>query len=343
MHMAKPFLSSDDARRLVLLHARTKKRIEADRIKSLLPLDKGWTYSDIKEALLLDESTVRRYRDIYLDGGIDAVLKTGFLGGSCKLTEEQRSSLHRHLCEVTYTQSSDIRAYVERIFHVRYSISGIKALLHSIGMSYKKPKLVPAKACEEEQADFIDRYKREKEKGSVIYWMDGTHPTHNSMPAYGWIPKGIDVGLKSNSGRDRININGAINSATLDGVFDFTHIVDAQSTIALLEAIAIKHRNEERVWIICDNARYFRSTLVQEWLENQKVLQLVFMPPYSPYLNLIERLWKFYKKKTLYNKYHETIEGFRNAATNFFQNLSDHKVEVKSLLKDNFQLSGRQS
>lgn len=338
--MAKPFLTKDDARRLVQLHARTKKRNEADRIKSLLLLDKGWTYAAIKEALLLDESTVRRYRDIYLDGGIDAVLKTGFLGGKCRLTDMQKDQLYQHLCAVTYTESADIRAYVEQTFHVRYSISGIKALLYSIGMSYKKPKLVPAKACMQDQLDFIEKYEQEQKKGSVIYWMDGTHPTHNSMPAYGWIPKGVDIELKSNSGRDRININGAINAETMEGVFDFTHSVDAHSTIGILEAIAEKHHNDECVWIICDNARYYRSGLVQDWLENQNTIQLVFLPPYSPNLNLIERLWKFFKKKTMYNTYHETIDDFRNAVHAFFRRLKDFKPELKRLLSGNFQLFG---
>ena len=66
-----------------------------------------------------------------------------------------------------------------------------------MGMSYKKPKFVPAKASRQEQADFIERYMRKKGNGSVIYWMDGTHATHNSTPAYRWIPKGIDVELKT--------------------------------------------------------------------------------------------------------------------------------------------------
>lgn len=341
--MAKPFLTKDDARELVRIHARTKKRNEADRIKSVLLLDKGWTYGDIKEALLLDETTVRRYRDRYLEGGIDGLLKTGFLGGTCKLTAEQRSALFSHLCEVTYLDSADIRAYVEQTFHVRYSVSGIKALLHSIGMSYKKPKAVPAKACKEEQVDFIQRYNQECKKDAIMYFMDGTHPTYNSMPAYGWIPKGLDLELKSNSGRDRININGAINCQTMDGVFDFTHSVDAQSTIGLLEAILERHVGEERVWVICDNARYYRSVIVQEWLANQNVVELVFLPAYAPNLNLIERLWKFFKKKVMYNTYHETLDDFKEAAHSFFCNITNYREELSSLLAGRFQVFDAQT
>jgi len=84
--------------------------------------------------------------------------------------------------------------------------------------SYKKPKVVPGKADIEAQKLFIRFYeelKFQKKKKNPIYFMDGAHPQHNTVAPYGWIKKRIHKGIKSNSGRQRMNINEAINIENL--------------------------------------------------------------------------------------------------------------------------------
>jgi transposase len=88
--------------------------------------------------------------------------------------------------------------------------------------------------------------------------------------------------------------------------------------------------------IIADNARYYRSKLVADYLKNNPRINLIFLPSYSPKLNLIERLWRFYKKKILYDTYHQTFADFKNETLNFFENIKDYKSELSTLLKDNF-------
>lgn len=91
------------------------------------------------------------------------------------------------------------------------------------------------------------------------------------------------------------------------------------------------------IYIICDNARHYRSNLVKECLKTSKI-KLLFLPTYSPNLNLIERLWTFMKKKILYNKYYETFDSFKEAKLGFFENIEQYKEELDSLLTNNFQL-----
>jgi len=91
--------------------------------------------------------------------------------------------------------------------------------------------------------------------------------------------------------------------------------------------------------IICDNARYFRSKEVRSFLEDSKI-ELVFLPPYSPNLNLIERYWKFFKKKILYNSYYDTFWKFKKACIQFFKNWNEYTSELRSLMTENFQITG---
>ncbi len=62
---------------------------------------------------------------------------------------------------------------------------------------------------------------------------------------------------------------------------------------------------------------------------------------YAPNLNLIERLWKFFKKKILYNRYYESFEEFRNACEDFFSNPGRYQGDLRSLLTENFAITGR--
>ena len=93
----------------------------------------------------------------------------------------------------------------------------------------------------------------------------------------------------------------------------------------------------EVVYTICDKARYYISKKVKEYLGKSKI-ELVFLPPYSPNLNLIERLWKYFRKIVLYNEYYETFDEFRKACKSFFRQIKRYKEDLTSLLTENFQI-----
>ena len=96
------------------------------------------------------------------------------------------------------------------------------------------------------------------------------------------------------------------------------------------------HQTKGKLNIIADNARYYRSILVSKCLKKEPRTNLIFSPPYSPNLNLIERLWRFYKQNVLYGIYHKTFTDFKNETLNFFKNIHIYKNQLKTLLKDNF-------
>lgn len=308
----------------------------------MILLGTGWTYESVSEALLFDISTLNRWVTTYKNGGLRDLCGNKYKGSLPKLSEKESKHLEKHLSNNIYIDSTAICDYVWRKFRVHYTMSGMTKLLHRLGFVYKKPKVIPGKANAEAQRKFVEEYehlKANKRKNDPIYFMDGVHPQHNTMPSYGWIKKGIDKEIKSNSGRQRININGAINIEDKDGSFVVSESVNAQSTIELLKKIEVKHKDSKNIYIICDNARYYKSQLVLAFLKKSNI-KLMFLPPYSPNLNLIERFWKFFKKEILYNKYYETFAIFKEACDIFFRKKKSYLKKATSLLTENFQILG---
>ena len=321
-------------------HRQMTYRTDAYRINAIILLGTGWTQVQVSEALLLDERTLRRYVKAYRQSEIEGLLEVRFHGSLCHLDPEQVRELDAHLQENLYTHVRDICQYIESAFGVMYSVSGTTQLLKRMGFVYKKPKHVPGKADREAQETFVAQYealKTHKAPEDPIYFMDAVHPQHNSVPAYGWIKKGHEAELKANCGRQRLNINGVVDVATLQMVVRFDDTINADSTIRLFEQLERKHRKAKTIYVIADNARYYRCTLVRAYLETSRI-KLIFLPAYSPNLNLIERLWKYFRKIVMYNRYYQTLQDFLEAAEAFFANIKAHRHALKSLLTENFHL-----
>ncbi|EGV27471.1 hypothetical protein ThidrDRAFT_4716 [Thiorhodococcus drewsii AZ1] len=96
------------------------------------------------------------------------------------------------------------------------------------------------------------------------------------------------------------------------------------------------------IHVICDNARYYRSKVVREHWETSRV-QLLFLPPYAPNLNLIERFWKYFKKTVFYNRYFESFADFKAACETFFRHPNQSDGDLRSLLTENLVIVGEQT
>ena len=333
-------LSAKEITKLERTHRSLRDKRQADRVKAVIALAKGWSAVQIAEILLFDEKTSRHYFDRYQQGGMDALLDDNYSGAEPKLDEHQMSELEDYLEEHILPDAQSVIGYITKQYAVRYSVSGVTDLLHRLGFSYKKPTHVPGKQDPEKQQAFLEGYERTKAtkgKKDPMYFADATHPQHNSVPSYGWIKKGEEKELKANCGRQRLNINGAINIETLESVTGFYDTINADSTIDLFSKIEAKHPEAQTIYIFADNARYYHSCLLKEYLKGTKI-QLIYLPPYSPNLNLIERYWKFFKKKVQNNCYYETFDEFKQACKNFFRKRKKYLPELQSLLTENFHI-----
>lgn len=314
-----------------------EKRI-ADRLKTILALNKGYSYEQVSDLLLIDENTVRNNYQLFVEHGLSGILTYNYVKPLSYLSEEELQKLDSHLQRKMYVYSKDIRHFIEKTYSVTYTLEGVRALLARLNYVYKKTKHLPGKGDLEKQKAFEREYRRlkaRKGKEDKIYFMDGVHPLHNSMLCNGWIKKGTEKAVKSNTGRDRLNINGACNVENAEVIIHEDVSVNAQSTIQLFDKMQV-HQPKGNMFVIADNAKYYRSNLVSEYIKTNTRVKLIFLPPYSPNLNLIERLWKFYKKEVLYDKYYETFKEFKQKTKLFFENIATHKDELITLLKDNF-------
>jgi len=333
-------LSKEEIVELEKLHRSLRDKRQADRVKAVIALSKGWSAVQVAEILLFDEKTSRHYFERYQQGGLQALLDDNYPGAESKLDEHQMSELEAYLEEHIFPDAKSVIAYISQQYEVRYSVSGVTDMLHRMGFSYKKPTHVPGKQNPAQQQAFLEEYehlKANKGENDPIYFADATHPQHNSIPSYGWIKKGREKELKANCGRQRLNINGAINIETLELTTGFYDTINANSTIDLFSKIEAKHQDAQAIYIVVDNARYYRSRLLKEYTEGTKI-KLIFLPSYSPNLNLIERYWKFFKKKVLNNRYYETFGEFKRACESFFRKRRRYLPELQSLLRENFHI-----
>lgn len=336
----KLILTQGQRAEIIQLHKKCRERKHADKLKYILLLDDGFSCTDVGRILLLDDDTVRKYRNQYLNQGAISLLTDNNKGTSSFLNPDQISFLESHLTDNVYLDSKGIVNWIETTFHIHYSPSGINALLVRMGFVYKKPVLVPCKANVEKQKAFVEEYqvlKDNLEDEDQIYFMDGVHPQHNSIASYGWIKKGITKQLKTNNGRKRTNINGALNLKTKQVFYVEDERINSQTMIALL-LIILRNQKEGKIYIVLDNARYYHSEVVKVFLRDNPRIILKFMPPYSPNLNIIERLWRILKKKVVYHKFYQKFEDFRIAVVNFFENEIWRDEEFENILTDNFQI-----
>lgn len=336
------FLTDEQVKILKQAHRTIKDKKVADRIKAVLSLNAGYEYSHVAHILLLDETTLRRYVRQYLEKGIDGLLEYRYTGGQTKLTAREETRLKIFLRDNTKRTAKEVVNHIEKTYGITFSIIGITKLLHRLGFSYKKPKIVPGKVDRVKQAAFLQMYQETKSTltpNDRIYFLDSTHPQHNTQPAYGWILKGKanDKLVKTNSGRKRLNLNGALNFNDKTAIVLEEKTINKEATLHLLETIK-KKQKVGKVYLILDNASYYHARVVKQWILHHRRFKLLFVPSYSPNLNLIERLWRFFHQKVTWNHYFETFEEFKSTSLEFFKNLNLYQNELSSLLTDNFQL-----
>lgn len=335
----KNSLTPDQRKELESELRRERGRKLADRIRVILLLDQGKTYASIAEYLFLDEDSIGNYRRRYFkDGGLEALLNDDYKGQTTRLSIDQQMELSLHLESNLYNCIAPIVAYVKHKFKVTYKKSGLTALLLRMGFSYKKPKGVPGKANRQKQEEFIALYNKISTKGKV-YFSDATHPMHNPVLGYGWIKRGCEIEVFTNAGRNRVNILGALCLDNLDVVTRSFDTINSLSVCQLLELLRQRNPEEKNLYLILDNAACNRSYKVREEAKKLKI-KLIYLPGYSPNLNPIERLWKYFKKNVIYNTYYPELDQFKDAISSFFKGLRGHRRQLATLLTDNFQVVG---
>jgi len=315
----------------------------ARRANALLLLDKGWSYAHVAEALLLDDSTLRLWRKAFGEGGVDNLMMFDLKGGHCALTFAQVEELRDWATRTLPRTTAEVGSFAKQRFNVDYGRSGLIKLMGRIGFVWRKPEAVLVKSDAAAQRAFIEQHEKLRNSlgpDEAMVYADAVHPGHQVRYAGQWQPRETRCAIPANSGRKRLNLHGAIDLETGMTRIVEVEIVDAQSTIALLEALERAYPAMRRIHVFLDNARYHHAAIVQEWLTKPgRRIVLHFVPTYCPHLNPIERLWGVMHRHVTRNTRYETLQEFADAVLTFLRETVPKRFgEFADAITDNFRV-----
>jgi transposase len=315
-------------------HPRVQQKMEAVYLKS-----QGLPHSEICRLTRISENTLRSFLRQYQDGGIERLKRIDWAGTTSEL-DEHRETLEEFFRQNPPRSTTQAAAEIERITGVKRGPTQVRQFLKGLGLKFRKVGMIPAKADAEVQAKFLDeklwpRLKQAQRLRRVVCFVDAAHFVHAPFLGYLWCF--VRLLVRGPSGRKRFNVLGAIDAVTheLTTVVNDT-VIDARAICELLRKLSVRYAGSP-LTLVLDNARYQKCALVQQLAQELRI-ELLYLPAYSPNLNLIERLWKFVKKECLSCRYYEDFARFKVAITECLEGVEGkHKAAIASLLTLNFQ------
>ena len=257
------------------------------------------------------------------------------------ITLEQQQALKVELTTQIYSTAFQVIAWIETQWQVTYELSTVQKLLKRLGFTYKKNRLMPSKADPELQRLFVRWFQGLCERlgpHDRVYFGDAVHFKHNAEAGYAWSVKGEPHLIPSNTGRQRYNVLGAYCVQTQEHVFLITpENIDQDQVVVFLAQLRAQHPGDGQIYWLLDNAPYNHARRVVEAAQLHR-LHLDYLPPYSPNLNPIERLWKFVRKEFFKDKYRATFAEFCAQLAVFFTNLDQYRDDLNSLITLKFEL-----
>lgn len=318
---------------------KTKNMDERVRLCAILAYDEGHDVSDIANILKISESSTYNYIQDYLKSS--KIAHSPKNGALCKLTPAQEVELIKHLSATTYLTAKSICVYVLKKYAVKYTVAGITKWLNRNDFVYKTPKPVPSKLDSAKQQEFVKSYTELKQsinpENEVIMFMDAVHPEYQSQAVHGWISRGETKTLPTTNTQYRLHLNGAIDLNSMNVFTKEYDTIDAQSVISFFKELELEN-SYKIIHIICDNGRSNKNKEIEQYLQTSRI-KIHYLPPYSPNLNSIERLWKIMREHVTYNKYYPVFDDFKTKIREFFTTtIHEIKPILKARINDEFQI-----
>jgi transposase len=313
-----------------------KKKLHVVYLKAL-----GLPHQEIARIARLSGDSVTRYLKEYGEGGLASI---GELKTHCPVSslEPHREQIKAHFQKSPPHTIAQASHEIEKLVGIKLSLSACRDFMRKrLGMKCRKMAAIPSKADPEKQSKFLNDdleplLAEENQGKRKVFFVDAAHFVMGAFLGMLWCFERLF--LKSSSGRKRYNVLGAFSVSGTDLVtLTNDAYINSDTIVSLLVKIKQQYPGIP-LTLVMDNARYQRCIKVMDEARALGI-DLLFLPPYSPNLNLIERLWKFTKKKCLYNEFYETFSGFTAAIDDCLNKVeSTYREKVKSLLNPKFQL-----
>jgi len=313
----------------------------AKRIVGLVLIAAGIPNVRITEATGMSDRSIYTLKSSLHSGSIDDLFTVGHGSGRPGKAKGLESAIVEELEKNNYHTRQQIADMILEKFGVSLSVSAVGKLLKKNGIKRLKSGSLPAKANVSDQRCFYDTVlqplmsEATREKLTLLF-LDASHFVMG-CDFLGYIYGITRRFIKTFSGRKRYNVLGALNYVTkkVTTVTNETYIT-AASVCEMLRKIAVEYAGKT-VHIILDNASYQRCGAVTSLAKELGIL-LHFIPPYSPNLNLIERLWKHVKSR-LRSKYYDQFENFKETINNIIEDTDKgSKKFIDKLIGESVQM-----
>jgi transposase len=344
--MYSPDISQADAVSAKYYKKHASNPVIRDRMNVIYLRSKGLGPGSCAIAAGVSPNSVTRWSKKYQEEGIEALLHIAYY--------QPKSDLHGfvEMIKSSFGKNpprsiGEARKRIYQLTGLKRGITQIKQFIKTVlNFRYRKYRPLPGgKRTIAElislQADFIDKtlqplIERAKRGSIDLFFVDAAHPVQGFHDGHVWSEEPRCV--RTGSGRQRVNILGALHaiSRTLFSITT-TDYISAPSVVDLM-AFLRSESHGRSIHLVLDNARYQRCDLVTRAAKRYKI-NLVYLPPYSPNLNLIERFWKYMKTTALAGVYHETKAIFQEVVNSFIDEVNSgiHDEELSTLLTLNFQ------
>ena len=290
--------------------------------------------------------TVQRIFSAYVEGGLELIRHIRGKEGHSEL-DDHRVSLEELFSKEPPRSVKQARQVIEERTGVRRGLTQVRHFLYRLGLAPRKVAAIPIppKSTLPEhvktQAEFLEnklepRLEEARQGKRRVMFVDAAHFVHASFLGILWCTARLCV--RAASGRKRFNVLGALDAVSHKLITVTNHsYINAESVCLLLRAVAEAATPGIPLTLVLDNARYQKCALVDA-LAKQLGIELLYLPSYSPNLNLIERVWKFVKADCLRTKYYDNYDKFYAAIQQCLDSLpSKHKAAMDTLLTHNFQ------
>ncbi|MGL5749304.1 MAG: IS630 family transposase [Paraclostridium sp.] len=292
----------------------------------------GMSNKKIAEMELLEAHAVGNYIKKYHEGGLSALEIKYSPGAPRKMTSEQEEKLveivtgnipEDYMCNWTI---AIIQELIKKEFNIKMCHSAVAVVLHRLNLSYTRPTYTLAKADEEKQIKFIEDFEVLKKipQGEVnhILFQDESMIRDYQAIQKTWFIKGQQKSIPTYSKNAGVKLIGILDYVTGMVYCEEHEKYDAKVFLEFLKVVLEKYPTGKIVMIL-DNAKIHHAKLIQPFLNEMKDrLELMFLPPYSPNLNLIEGLWGWIKSSVINNSFFPIIVRVRNVVQKFITGIN---------------------
>jgi len=313
-------------------NTRMKERYETIRLFLL-----KYSPREIATIIARSTSTVYNYINAYLKAGLKGLRPKYYPGRPCFLNEEQQQKVYDTVAyhvpkdvgfpiEMNWTAPL-VKKWIEQEFGIKFSVRGVLRLLHKLGLSCTRPTYSLAKADPKKQQEFKNQFAELRKRllnGSVkrILFEDECMIRDYQAIHRTWFPKGKQRIIPNHGKHRGVKLVGVLDYESGEVFCMHAEKYNAEVFLIFLKKLLCKYPNQ-RMLLILDNARIHHANMIQPFLDEYKnVLELVFLPPYSPQLNMIEPLWGWLKGDCIYNVFFKSVDEIALAVRGFLYEIN---------------------